>query len=134
VCASSCRAVLVTVGVGVAFGNMRRANGRVGKESVGSQDGINSRHAERLSRTAALGRCCRKSILGGNKQDFLKLLMGFVRSDVRDHIASQKDDHGPSYRHYRASQRDSLRVRRRRSAPLERTPAKWKDLPSRRIS
>ena len=54
---------------------------------------------------SALGRCCRKSLLGGNKQDFLKLLMGFVRSDVRDHIASQKNDHGPSYRHYRASQR-----------------------------
>jgi hypothetical protein len=31
--------------------------------------------------------------------------MGFVRSDVRDHIASQKNDHGPLYRHYRASQR-----------------------------
>jgi hypothetical protein len=30
-----------------------------------------------------------------------------VRSDVRDHIASQKSDHGPSYRHYRASQRRS---------------------------
>jgi len=25
--------------------------------------------------------------------------MRFVRSDVRDHIASQKNDHGPSYRH-----------------------------------
>src|SRR5215470_4877169 len=42
---------------------------------------------------------------GGDKQGFLKLLMGFVRSDVRDHIACQKNDHGPSYRHYRASQR-----------------------------
>jgi hypothetical protein len=49
-------------------------------------------------------RCCRKSLLGGNKQDFLKLLMGFVRSDVGDLIAPQKNDHGPSYRHYRASQ------------------------------
>src|SRR6516164_4809345 len=47
----------------------------------------------------------KKSLLGGNKQDFLKLLMGFVRSDVRDHIASQKNDHGPSYRHCSASQR-----------------------------
>jgi hypothetical protein len=32
----------------------------------------------------------------------------FVRSDVRDHIASQKNDHGPSYRHYNASQRRSI--------------------------
>jgi hypothetical protein len=31
--------------------------------------------------------------------------MGFVRSDVGDLIAPQKNDHGPSYRHYRASQR-----------------------------
>jgi hypothetical protein len=31
--------------------------------------------------------------------NLLKLLMRFVRSDVRDHIASQKNDHGPSYRH-----------------------------------
>ena len=54
---------------------------------------------------SASGRCCRKSLLGGNEQGFLKLLVGFVRSDVRDHIASQKNDHGPSYRHYRASQR-----------------------------
>ena len=50
-------------------------------------------------------RCCRKRFFGGNKQNFLRLLMRFVRSDVRDHIASQKNDHGPSYRHYRASQR-----------------------------
>src|SRR5260370_31082489 len=46
-----------------------------------------------------------KKSFGGNKRNFLKLLMRFVRSDVRDHIASQKNDHGPSYRHYRASQR-----------------------------
>src|SRR5215471_8846039 len=55
----------------------------------------------------ALGRCCRKSLFGGNNRNFLELLMRFVRSDVRDHIASQKNDHGPSYRHYRASQRRS---------------------------
>src|SRR6266487_252566 len=40
-----------------------------------------------------------KKSFGGNKRNFLKLLMRFVRSDVRDHIASQKNDHGPSYRH-----------------------------------
>src|SRR5215471_15910423 len=48
-----------------------------------------------------------KKSFGGNKRNFIKLLMRFVRSDVRDHIASQKNDHGPSYRHYRASQRRS---------------------------
>jgi hypothetical protein len=48
-----------------------------------------------------------KKSFGGNKQNFLKLLMRFVRSDVRDHIVSQKNDHGPSCRHYRASQRRS---------------------------
>jgi hypothetical protein len=48
-----------------------------------------------------------KKSFGGNKRNFLKLLMRFVRSDVRDHIVSQKNDHGPSYRHYRASQRRS---------------------------
>jgi hypothetical protein len=48
-----------------------------------------------------------KKSFGGNKRNFLKLLMRFVRSDVRDHIVSLKNDHGPSYRHYRASQRRS---------------------------
>jgi hypothetical protein len=31
-----------------------------------------------------------KKSFGGNKRNFPKLLMRFVRSDVRDHIASQK--------------------------------------------
>jgi len=48
-----------------------------------------------------------KKSFGGNKRNFLKLLMRLVRSDVRDHIVSQKNDHEPSYRHYRASQRRS---------------------------
>jgi hypothetical protein len=48
-----------------------------------------------------------KKSFGGNKRNFLKLLMCFVRSDVRDHIVSRKNDHGPSYWHYRASQRRS---------------------------
>ena len=48
-----------------------------------------------------------KKSFGGNKRNFLKLLMRFVRSDVRDHIASQKIDYGHSYRHYGASQRRS---------------------------
>ena len=34
-----------------------------------------------------------KKSFGDNKRNFLKLLMRFVRSDVRDHIASQKNDH-----------------------------------------
>ena len=37
-----------------------------------------------------------KKFFGGNKQNFLKLLTRFVRSDVRDYIAYQKNDHGPS--------------------------------------
>jgi hypothetical protein len=35
------------------------------------------------------GRCLSKKSFGGNKRNFLELLMRFVRSDVRDHIASQ---------------------------------------------
>jgi len=31
-------------------------------------------------------------------------LMRFMRDDVRDHVASQKDDHGASYRRSEASQ------------------------------
>jgi len=46
-----------------------------------------------------VGSMLSKKSFGGNKRNFLKLLMRFVRSDVRDHIASQKNDHGPSYRH-----------------------------------
>src|SRR6516164_10667739 len=57
------------------------------------------------SRNFRLSPMLSKKPFGGNKQDFLKLMMGFVRSDVRDHIACQKNDHGTSYRHYRASQR-----------------------------
>jgi hypothetical protein len=48
-----------------------------------------------------------KKSFEGNKRNLLKLLMRFMRGDVRDHIASQKNDHGLSYRHYRASQRRS---------------------------
>jgi hypothetical protein len=34
-----------------------------------------------------------KKSFGGNKRNFLKLLMRFVRSHVRDHIVSRKNDH-----------------------------------------
>src|SRR6201987_4006634 len=48
-----------------------------------------------------------KKSFGGIYEDFLKLPMRSIRGDVRDHIASQKNDHGRSYRHYKASQRRS---------------------------
>ena len=43
----------------------------------------------------------------GDERNFLELLMRFVHSDVRDHIVSLKNDHGTSYRRYRASQPQS---------------------------
>jgi hypothetical protein len=48
-----------------------------------------------------------KKSFGGIYEDFLKLPMRSMRGDVWDHIASQKNDHGLSYRHYEASQRRS---------------------------
>jgi hypothetical protein len=48
-----------------------------------------------------------KKSFAGIYENFLKLLMRSMRGDVRDHIASQKNDHGLSYRHYKASQRRS---------------------------
>jgi hypothetical protein len=48
-----------------------------------------------------------KKSFGGIYEDFLKLPMRSMRGDVWDHIASQKNDHGLSYRHYKASQRRS---------------------------
>jgi hypothetical protein len=48
-----------------------------------------------------------KKSFGGIYENFLKLLMRSMRGDVRDHIAFQKNDHGLSYRHYKASQRRS---------------------------
>jgi len=58
-----------------------------------------------MRKKVGFGSMLSKKSFGGNKRNFLKLLMRFARSDVRDHIVSQKNDHGPSYRHYRASQR-----------------------------
>jgi hypothetical protein len=48
-----------------------------------------------------------KKSFGGDEREFLRLLMRFVRSDVRDHIASQKNDDGVSYLRCRALQRRS---------------------------
>jgi hypothetical protein len=47
-----------------------------------------------------------KKSFGGNKQNFLKLLTRFVHSDVRNHMVFQKNEPGPSYRHYRSQRRD----------------------------
>jgi hypothetical protein len=45
-----------------------------------------------------------KSFLG-DERNFPGPLMRFVGGDVRDHIVSHKNDHGSSYRRYRALQR-----------------------------
>jgi hypothetical protein len=43
----------------------------------------------------------KKSFLG-DEQNFLGPLMRLASGDVRDHIVSHKNDHGPSYRRYGA--------------------------------
>src|SRR5712664_3821043 len=43
----------------------------------------------------------KKSFLG-DEQNFLEPLMRLASGDVRDHIFSHKNDHGPSYRRYGA--------------------------------
>jgi hypothetical protein len=48
-----------------------------------------------------------KKSFAGIYENFLKLLMRSMRGDVWDHIASQKNDHGLSYRNCEASQRRS---------------------------
>src|SRR5262245_42536263 len=50
-----------------------------------------------LSPICRLGVDAVEKVFWGNEGTFLKLLMRFVRSDVRDHIESQKNNHGPSY-------------------------------------
>ena len=44
-----------------------------------------------------------KKPLGGRERNFLGLLTRIMRCDVRDHVASQKNDHGASYRRREAS-------------------------------
>jgi hypothetical protein len=44
---------------------------------------------------------------GGDERNFLGPLMRFVRRDVRDLIAHQKNGHGASYRRHRVLQRRS---------------------------
>jgi hypothetical protein len=41
----------------------------------------------------------------GDERNFLRPLMRFARGDVRAHIVSHKNDHGPSYQRYRGLQR-----------------------------
>ena len=48
-----------------------------------------------------------KDFLGGRERNFLEPLMRFVRDDVRDLVASPKNDHGLSCQRYGASQRCS---------------------------
>jgi len=51
-----------------------------------------------------------KKSFGDGERNFLEPLMRFVHSDVRDHVASQKNDLGPSYWRYGASQRRSCPI------------------------
>jgi hypothetical protein len=44
-------------------------------------------------------RVLKKSFLAGERI-FFGPLMRFAHGDVRDHIVSEKSDHGPSYRRY----------------------------------
>jgi hypothetical protein len=85
--------------------SLERSEWRLRSHTRGHR-GRNRKHMLAPS-SSQFDRCSRKSLLGGNKPNFLKLLMRFVRSDVRDHIVSQKNDLRTSYRHYRASQRRS---------------------------
>jgi len=48
-----------------------------------------------------------KKSFRGDERNFLEPVMRFMRSDVRDHVASQKNDYGPSYRCYGTSRRRS---------------------------
>jgi hypothetical protein len=48
-----------------------------------------------------------KKSFEGYERNFLKPLMSFMCGDVRDHIARQKNDYGPSQQHHRVSQRRS---------------------------
>src|ERR1700722_16706662 len=48
-----------------------------------------------------------KKSFQGDERNFLEPLMRFMRRDVRDHIGSQKNDYGPSYRCYGTSRRRS---------------------------
>jgi hypothetical protein len=46
-----------------------------------------------------------KKSFSPDERNFLEPLMRFARGDVRDHIISRRNDHGPSCRRYGALQR-----------------------------
>jgi hypothetical protein len=58
-----------------------------------------------MERNFRLWQILLKKSFGGDERIFLEPLMRFVRSDVRGHVASQKNER--SYRRYGASQRRS---------------------------
>jgi hypothetical protein len=61
--------------------------------------------------TSALPPIVLKKSFWGDDQNFSGPLMRFARGDMGDHIVSHKNDHGPSYRPYRALQREErLRI------------------------
>jgi hypothetical protein len=69
-----------------------------------SRDGVRARAKGRPQRNGRCWRILLKKSFGSSEQKVLGLLMHFVRSDVRVHIALQKTDHRPSYRRYGTSQ------------------------------
>jgi hypothetical protein len=56
---------------------------------------------------ARFGSILSKKSFWGNRRNYLEPLTRFVRIDVRDQIASQKNNHEPWYRRCRVSQRPS---------------------------
>jgi hypothetical protein len=54
---------------------------------------------------SASGQILLKKSFEGDERNFPGPLVRFARRDVKDHIASQKNDHGASYPRYRALQR-----------------------------
>jgi hypothetical protein len=78
---------------------------------LSSADARLSALAREMDACRLLMRCCShskgrfapillKTSFRGDEPDFLEPLMRFMRSDARDHVASQKNDCGPSYRFY----------------------------------
>jgi hypothetical protein len=70
-------------------------------------DGLLSQPAAAPGWMSASGGILLKKSFGGGERNFLDLLMRLVRSDVRDHVAFQKNDRRPAYWRYGASQRRS---------------------------
>jgi hypothetical protein len=73
-------------------------------EKVAAAPSVVSSAAPLRSCEGRLWRILLKKSFGDEEQNFIGLLMRFMRDDVRDHVASKKNDHGASYRRYEASQ------------------------------